>query len=427
MEELSIRDLIETLLKGKKVIVAVTLICVAISGIFSFFIAKPVYESQAMLMISPINNSTNTNSNNSNISELVESLSRYPQMTLDTYREQVKAPVVLQYVRKEMQMDSATLRSIADKITVNAIKNTNLITISITDNDPEKAAKIANLVSQRFTEFVSETNQKQAEKSAEFISFQKEKEKENVEKISEDLKAFLSQPRGPAELKLELDSKLTQLTEFKTKVTQIKIDEQTTKAALNNAKKLLKNTPKTLVTSKILINDELLSGVIRDSTGLDTKDLAKIKLSDEEINEIYISISTKVNELEIGVSTLNAEHENINKEIVERQKEIELLQAELAVKQQQFDMLNHEVELAKQTYDAYQQKYKEAMIKQSADVGKTSIVVVSEAISPRSPIAPKKAINIVIATVIGLILGSFYVLGADYWRNTSIVKYKTLT
>jgi len=38
--------------------------------------------------------------------------------------------------------------------------------------------------------------------------------------------------------------------------------------------------------------------------------------------------------------------------------------------------------LSKEVYNAYQQKYKESMIMQSAETGRSSAVIVSEAIPP---------------------------------------------
>jgi len=419
VEEISLREIIEVILRGKWIIAVFTIFCILVSGIVSFFFMKPVYEAQTMLMISPITNASSENKGGNEFFGLVESLSQYPQMTVDTYKEQVKAPVILDYIRKEMKLDNLSLASIANKITVDALKNTNLITISVKDNDPQTAAKIANLISDKFTSFVSETNQKQAENSAEFIKSQQEKEKENLDTALKELKSFLVQPRGPEELKQELDSKLLKLTEFKTQITQIRIDEQAVRSSLTHGKQILGSTSKTIITNKTILNDELLSDIVKEKTGLNTNEIAELKLSSEEINDIYIEAAKRVNELEIQTAALEAQRKNTEEEIAALQKDIEILQAELAEKQQTYDILNHDVELIRQTYDAYQQKYKEAMIKQSAEIGKSSIIVVSQAIPPRRPVAPNKKMNIAIAAVLGLMISVFAVFVKEYWKNSS--------
>lgn len=418
MEELSIIEVIQMIFKGKWIIAIVTLVFMIVSLFTAVFVLDPVYEAQTMLMISPITNVTTKEADNT-FSELVSALSQYPQMTIDTYREQVKAPLILQYIRDELGWKDVPLNDIAGKISVKAIDKTNLITINVKDKDPELTAKIANLVSERFTEFVSETNKKQAESSAKFIKEQMEIEKENMEKSSEKLKEFLSKPRGPEELSLELESKLEQITQFKTDLAQLKIDESVARAALLKGQSLLKETPKTLITSKTLISDDLLSGILKDEMKLDAKDIAQLKLSDEEINDVYVELANKVNELEVELSSITTQIENLEKKIAERQQEIEVLQLELATKQQEYDLLQHEVELNKQTYDAYQQKYKEAMIKQSAKVGESSIVIVSEAIPPTKPVEPRKVMIVLISSFIGLLISLAFVFFREYWLKSS--------
>lgn len=418
MEEISLVDVIQIMIKGKWIISIVTAVFFILSVIISVFILQPVYESQAMLMISPIIN-VSAKEDDNNFSDLVSSLSQYPQMTIDTYREQVKAPAILQYLRKELGMEDTPLSVIANKISVKAIDKTNLITISVKDKDPAQAAKIANLVSNRFTEFVTETNKKQAETSAKFIKEQMKQEKLNMEQTSKKLEEFLAKPRGPQELQLELDGKLEKITEFKTIASQVKVDLAAAKSSLSHGQSLMKSTPKTLVTSKTLLNDDLLSGLIKDRTGLSTKDIAKLTLNDEQINEVYVALAGLVNELELQVSSLEAQGEGLESEINIMQKEIETLQSELAAKQQEYDLLQHEMDLNKQTYDAYQAKYKEAMIKESAEIGKSSIVVVSEAIEPKTPVAPKKLFIVVVSSLIGFCISFGIVVLKYYWDKSN--------
>lgn len=416
MEEISFLEIIQIILKGKWLISIATAVCFVVSLVVAFFILEPIYEAQTMLMISPIKVESAKEDDN-NFSGLVSSLSQYPQMTIDTYREQVKAPVILQYLREELDMREVPLSDIANKISVKAIEKTNLITISIKDPNPEQAARIANLVSNRFTDFVSETNKKQAESSAKFIKEQMEKEKENMEGTSKRLEEFLAKPRGPEELRLELDAKLKKITEFKTNIAQVKVDVEVAKSSLNHAKSLLNSTPKTVFTSKTLTNDDLIGGIIKDMTGLSTVDISKLKLSDEQINEVYVALAGSVNEIEIQLSSLNAQKESLEKEISLLQKEIETLQAEIASKQQEYDLLHHEMDLNKQTYDAYQSKYKEAMIKESALIGESSIVVVSEAIAPKRPVEPQKVVIVLISSIIGSCIGFGIIILKYYWER----------
>lgn len=155
MEEISLRELIEIIIKGKWIIVAVTAVCIAIGIAVNAFVIKPVYVAQTTLMISSIKKSQikeqvkSGDGDVNNFSSLIDDILQYPEMSVDNYREQVKNPVILEYIREEMDMKDVPLSSIASKITLNEIKDTDLITIKVTDENPETAAKIANLVGDR--------------------------------------------------------------------------------------------------------------------------------------------------------------------------------------------------------------------------------------------------------------------------------------
>jgi uncharacterized protein involved in exopolysaccharide biosynthesis len=420
MEEISLREYIEIILKGKWIIAIFTAVCILLSTIYSVFIMEPTYSARAVLMVSPISIKTGEDQNNK-FSELVESLSQYPQMTLDTYKEQVTTPTVLDAVIKELKLDEKyemTRPGLASSIEIESPKNTNLIYVSVKNTDPQLAADIANTLSNKYVDFISEKLQEQTGKTAEFIEKQLEIEKENLDKATKELTAFLAKPRGVNELRQELSSKLSQLTEFKTKVTQVKIDMESTRAALAEARRGLQNTPATLKTTKSLASDPLMSQVTAENSGQQLKDIAGLQMTDEQLNPAYTSLLVSVKNYEIDLARHTTQLNSLQREIETRQKEIEQLQAELAEKENQYEVLTHEVALAKQTRDAYQQKLKEANIKQSAEIGKSSVIVVSEALPPIKPINGKM-INIAISAVLGIMISVFAVLFMDYWKNSA--------
>ncbi|WP_094549505.1 GumC family protein [Petroclostridium xylanilyticum] len=419
MEEISLREYVEVILRGKWIIAIFTAVCILLSSLYAVFIMEPVYNAKTVLMVSPVNIKSAEDKENK-FSELVDSLSQYPQMTLDTYKEQIKTPAVLNAVIKELKLDEKyemTRSDLASIIEVESPKNTNLIYVNVKNADPQLAADIANVLSNKYVDFISEKLQQQTGKSAEFITKQLEMEKQNLEKATQELTAFLAKPRGVDELKQELNSKLTQLTEFKTKITQVKIDVESTSGALAKARQALETTPKTIKTTKSLASDPLMSQVAVENSGSQLKNLAGLQMTDEQLNPAYTDLLTAVKNYEITLAQYTTQLDSLKREIEARQKEIEQLQAELAEKENQFEILNHEVELAKQTRDAYQQKLKEANIKQSAEIGRSSVIVVSDALPPARPVSNKKLI-VAIAGVLGIMISVFAVFFMEYWKSS---------
>jgi succinoglycan biosynthesis transport protein ExoP len=139
-EEISLRELIETLIRGWKLIVAITLLAVLISAVVSFFVIKPTYEASVTLMASAAAKVEAPRTGNG-ISGFWTLWRTLPTPTLDTYREQVKNPVVLQNTLDDLGLgpDRLTRRALSSKVSVEIVNNTNLIRIKVRDGDPKLA------------------------------------------------------------------------------------------------------------------------------------------------------------------------------------------------------------------------------------------------------------------------------------------------
>ena len=100
-EEISLRELIEVLLKGKKIIGIITAVAVILSVIMSF-IMPPVYEARATLLANPIGTQQNKEIVNSN--DVLDTISKYPEMTIETYKEQFLNAEVVQVTIIELDL-----------------------------------------------------------------------------------------------------------------------------------------------------------------------------------------------------------------------------------------------------------------------------------------------------------------------------------
>ena len=418
MEEISLRECIEVLLRGKWIIAIVSAISILLSVVYAQFMMKPVYIAKATLMVSPVVAKAAEDEQN-RFSELVDSLSRYPQMTLDTYKEQVLTLSVLDTVIEALNLDESygiDRVLLKDMVEVELPEKTNLIYVGAKHADPQLAAEIANTLSQKYVDFISDKIQYQTGRSAEFIARQLNLEKENVDKTTAALTAFLARPRGVSELRQELSSKLSQLTGFKTNVTQVQINMEATDAALERARQALKTTPDTLKTTKSLVSDTIREQKALESAGVQSNGIEGLQMTDEQLNPAYTSLLLNVKNYEIQLARHKTQLHSLQREIEMRQREIEQLQAELAEKENEYRTLSYEVNLAKQTRDAYQQKLKEANIKQSAEIGKSSVIMVAEALPPLYPTNSKMLI-VAIAGILGLMVSGFAVFFKEYWEK----------
>ncbi len=196
-DEISLRELIEILFKGKVIIAIITAVAIIATGLISFLVLDPVYEAKTVLMASGVNSKNQSQSGIKGIEELLDSMSQYPQMSIEAYKEQINNPQILNQVIDELNLKEKeiTRGNLKSMIALGTIKDTNLITITVKNKDPKLAADIANTVAKKFTAHITEIAKSQAEKSSNYIKTQLDIEKDNLDKVLLEYKNYLSQPK----------------------------------------------------------------------------------------------------------------------------------------------------------------------------------------------------------------------------------------
>jgi uncharacterized protein involved in exopolysaccharide biosynthesis len=417
--EITLRELIEILLKGWRFIAIITAICLFLSSIFSFYLNETTYEAKTILMVSFATEKLTALQNNSkDTSGILDTIAAYPTMTIQTYKEQIKSSQILQQVIDEMELVKYGIsrNGLRDMVELETIKDTNLIAVKVKYRDPKLAAEIANKLAAEFTASITDMTRKQASKSSQFLKGQLEVEKNNLDEVTLELKEFLSQPRGANELRQEFDSKLLMLTTFKTQLVEKEVELNKTKAGLAVSEKELKSTPQKIVTRKSVGQDALLNQILAETNGTSFKDTAQITMESEEINEGYISLKTIVSEYRIAASELSGEIDMTRTKINLTQKELESMQQELADKEHKQALIQRKVELSQGTYDTFLNKYEQIRIAESTQVGDSTINIISQAVIPESPTRSNSTRNLAIAGVLGLIAGMLIVLFIEYWK-----------
>ncbi len=418
-DEISVRELIETLLKQKKIIIGITAISVLISFIASFFFIKPVYEAKTVLMASQVTDRVRATQRTDGVEGILNSIAEYPQLTIETYRQQIKNPIILEEIIEELELEEKNITRInlESMIGLETIKDTNLIAIKVKSSDKELATKIANTLSNKFTDFISNMIKEQAEKSSGVISNQFQIERGKLDQVLLEYKNFLSQPNSVKELEKEVESKLSLLTEYKTDLTTEKVLEQQLRAKINQAEKELKTTPEKIELKKSLLEEAFMAEVVNENTNETRDSLFDISISVEEKNDNYYSLKFTISDFKISLAESLAKQQNLAKEIEKAQKELKSLQGALAEKQHEERIIIRKIEFAQSTYDSFNKKLEESRIAQSWAIEDSSIIVVNPAVTPINPVSPNKKLNVAIAGVLGIMLGTFIAFFREYWEN----------
>lgn len=140
--ELDLKELIHIIQKRLWFIVLATVLAVGAGGVVSFFILEPEYKASTTIMVGKPSDYIEGNQLQVQDLNLNQRLAR-------TYGEIVKSRGVSENVISQLGLDF-TSQQLKNKTSVDLIKDTEFITISVTDTDPEQAAAIANKMAEVF-------------------------------------------------------------------------------------------------------------------------------------------------------------------------------------------------------------------------------------------------------------------------------------
>lgn len=438
-EEISIKELIETLLKGKWLIAGITLVLVLIAIGFTFFYQTPMYEATTTLLASNVAAEAPRPDVN-NIEDYLNTLSSQGSNTLDTYKQQIKSPEVIASVREDLELDPEkySIVGLQNSISVQVIDGTNLIKITVTSDSPELSKNMANSVADNFIDFVSQINEKRVNQSAEFLKVKIDEQEVKLQDNMAKYEVFLDNNSNLQTVKNEIEILLEDETEYKAELASL--DQVYEAALLDNRLNISRSTQKIAALKKVIgtvnrkletnttvLGNDLLRETLR-ANGLSTEAIAGLSLTEETYNENYLTLQDQLNQMTLTLNEYQDEKGFIEEEY-EGKKEVyskalettterlETLQLSLTELSHQDELLQNEIETARQTYKLLVNKYDEIQMTESVRAGEMNLVLNSTAFAPKSPVSPNKKLNVAIALVLGLMLGVFVVFFKSMWDN----------
>lgn len=289
-DEISLKELIIALWDGKKWIIGFTLLAIALAAIYSFAIAKPVYEVTSELVIQ----------------KPVEEPTRYGVYTFPSenpadYINSIKSGDVIKQVIAQHQLDT-TVASFQKNITIanDAKQEESRFLITTTGNSAETAARVNNDLVQTFI-----TSQRVKYKGYAIDRF------------------IINYERSIDNTQLAIESKMRLLVEREA---------------------LLKEIQPIYTLQKSLFNDPETAAAYADKFDLDLSQLSQSMLVEENARDIYLKMEEKYIELKDELISLKESLYTSNIKYQELLKEREAVTANLA-KGDYAEILNGEVDV----------------------------------------------------------------------------------
>lgn len=142
-ETIDLREYFFILKKKMWIIVLSAVICGVISGLVSFYVLKPVYEANTTLIVNKEVENEATQMTTSDDLNFVQKLAL-------TYGEIIKSRSVITSTIDKLNLDM-TYEDLSEAVSITNVANTQIIKISVKNENPRVAATICNTIPEIFS------------------------------------------------------------------------------------------------------------------------------------------------------------------------------------------------------------------------------------------------------------------------------------
>jgi uncharacterized protein involved in exopolysaccharide biosynthesis len=463
LEEIHLADYFNILIKRKMLVIGCIVFVVAVAAVYSF-LQKPVYQAQSRLTIERETISSPITATRTEFADITSQM-----LTFNThFRLITSRPVLLkllealesestgveevpkasgsdgnmrdavrQFLRSavtwikgtvfgllgkgeepeaspEVQL-AAKLSSLANKISVNHLRETRLLTISVEDTDPKLAARIANLLASQYIEFDMAIRLDADNRHLEWLT----RELYSMgQRLEDDEQKFFEYKQQQGVFSLVgkqkiLDQRSTELnneyldTKNRRQELDTKIAEIGKKNDVAHIRSILDNPSIDSIYSSLTA---LELDQARQAKVLKPKHPRMVQL-DSEVKKVREKLKS---ELEKEVENLKVQRivlYNREKLIEDNIAQFEKDALDASTKELTYTILQRNMDTSQKLYDTLVAKIKETGVVAGAVA--SNVRVVENATVPLSPIRPNKKRNI----VLGFLLGIFSGVGLAFFRE----------
>jgi uncharacterized protein involved in exopolysaccharide biosynthesis len=413
--EISIRDLIEVVWKGKFFIAIVTVIAVIVSAVVSFFILPETYSTTMSLAVKPVTVKMSTIDNAVGI---VDYLGSMPIKTKEEYMLEVKSSRVLNrtiemLASKDGAGDVMSVGALSQSITVADVLKTDRITVTVTCSDPEEAVLIADTLAEAFGQIAAEDFNEQILDVSDAISEELAESEAYLDEKVMELNAYRSENVNIDVLRADIIRMIDQIALSKIRLidydTQIESDQIALRSILADPSSM---GDLTFGEYELSINDGNNDGNM----------VPNIIISPNGLQEsLFIA---HVMETQARLLSSLSKKEVYETQIPKMESDLLDMQIALTDHEYTYDNINNDAQMAQKAYRANQQRALDAQNYASSEIGNSIVSISAAASVPGAPISPNIKMNIIAAGIFGFGLSVCIILFRDYWKRTAVVHTK---
>lgn len=390
-EATSIIELIKTLWNRKWIIVAITVLCLVVTFVYSFIIQKDEFLSIVTLSTQP---------------------SEDPNYTMESYLQQLKSTELLTKTAEILSKNGINVSVATLDATVSAVAiNENTFQINVTNQNSKLAANIANTLADNFIPYITEQVQKDGNYDVEEIEKQLAEAEKDMTVYGDVLNAFIKQNKGISYVQAEIDGLKSLLARYNISISEIKSNIETNEAYLY---KLYTHAKDADVQFPDKVEIEISSvdksmDIVNPSDGKYLTDvLLRVEILD--IQEKLLEDKSRENALMISISDLQDK-------LIEREHF-------LSQNEYRYNTQKSDYEFARDRCYGLRQNLQNAQKRAISRFGEDNIKILTRGVEAQKPIESNRKKNMIIALVLGLVLGAGVVLLRSFWIKERAEKNK---
>ncbi|NOZ56485.1 MAG: GumC family protein, partial [Calditrichaeota bacterium] len=346
------------------------------------------------------------------------------------------------------ELVSVLAEDLQKRIKISPVRDTDMIHIKFDAPSPFEAAYVTNAIAQTYREQNIEESRAEVKQVKEFLEGQLPAIKKQLESAEERLKQYQEQ-RGVYALDKETEKLVEQISEAEALYQEALTDLQSNEKRLAYVDSLLAAS-KTNIDVETIASEPYLEEIRKQiaqleiarsdyissliENGVYTKDDPKLQEYDRRLQQLNKKFQEEVakiaaaempNPLAVSSDVFKSKIE-IEAELRSLRPRVKALKAirdryrqrleSVPAKALELARLKREALVNEKIYTMMQEKYEESRITEVGQLGKVRIV--DPARPPRYPVKPKKKLNLMLAGIIGLMLGVGIAFVIEYMDNS---------
>ena len=311
---------------------------------------------------------------------------------------------------RDRELSQRVLERFQDRLTIDPVNRSRLVTVRFDSRDPELAARVVNTLASDYVDQSLEARWQATQRAAEWLSQQLVGVKAKLEKSEDDLQSyarrnglvFLETDKGASQN--VANERLQQLQEQLTRAQSDRYEKEALYRLVQNGE--FGALPGVFENKLIQDLSERLAELKREHAQLSTTfspDYPRVKEIQSQVDEIESSLREErqraADRIANDYSAAVRREDLVHQAVDGQQKQVSLI----AEKSVQYNILKREVDTNKQLYEGLLQQLKEAGV--SAGLKASNIRLVDSAEPPAKPFKPRTLLNLSVAVFLGLALG----------------------